>query len=170
MIIHWLSATSALPSIPANLFAQAQQNPSNRIPLWLWILIGLIVIAIGVIWTLWEEGELKKKQAQPALASEPGKQAAAAPMTRSLITEAKPTPSTPQDQDDLTRINGIGPKIARTLNDHGIFTFEQLAATEVSFLEALMMEREWHMADPNTWPAQAQALSEEKHQRRKKLE
>jgi len=158
-MIHWLSATIVPTSLPANLFAQAQQNPSNRIGLWLWILIGLIVIAIGVIWTLWEEDELKKKQAQPALASEPGKQAAVAPITKSLITEAKPTP---RDQDDLTQVNGIGPKIARILNEHGIFTFEELAVSKFSFLEGLMVEQGWQMADPTTWPAQAQALAEEK--------
>jgi hypothetical protein len=39
--------------------------------------------------------------------------------------------------------------MARILNDHGIFIFEQLAVTEVSFLEGLMAKRERYMADPN---------------------
>jgi predicted flap endonuclease-1-like 5' DNA nuclease len=68
----------------------------------------------------------------------------------------------PPKPDDLKVIVGIGPKIAKILNEYGIFTFEQLANTEVSFLEKLLEEREWHMADPSTWPAQAQTLAEQK--------
>ena len=105
-------------------------------------------------------GRVEEKAGPASLASEPVKQAAAAPIAkRTLIAEAKPTPISPRERDDLTRMNGIGPKIARILNDHGIFTFEQLAATEVSFLEGLMVEREWHWLiqtpgplKPKHWP------------------
>lgn len=163
MMIPLLSATIAPSSISAALFSQLQQNQFTRVPLWLWILIGLIVVAIGVIWTLWEEGDLKKKEARPALASEPVQQAASAPTAgRALAAEAKPIPPSPSEQDDLKQVLGIGPIIEQILNDHGIFTYEQLAATDVNFLESLMAEHEWHMAEPATWLAQARALAEQK--------
>lgn len=38
------------------------------------------------------------------------------------------TPSTWQTRDDLTRINGIGPKIQKKLNEMGIFSYRQIAA------------------------------------------
>ena len=38
---------------------------------------------------------------------------------------------TPVEPDELRKIEGIGPKIAEILNEHGILTFEQLAETKV---------------------------------------
>ncbi|MCK6628181.1 MAG: DUF4332 domain-containing protein [Anaerolineae bacterium] len=58
--------------------------------------------------------------------------------------------------DDLKVIEGIGPKIATLLNSAGITTFAQLAETEVSRLEQLLVEANLRrLADPATWPEQA---------------
>ncbi|GAB4412032.1 MAG: hypothetical protein Fur0044_06260 [Anaerolineae bacterium] len=58
--------------------------------------------------------------------------------------------------DDLKVIEGIGPKIAGLLNSAGITTFAQLAETEVSRLEQLLVEANLRrLADPGTWPEQA---------------
>jgi large subunit ribosomal protein L21 len=44
----------------------------------------------------------------------------------------------PEHPDDLTTIKGIGPVIAKQLNDEGIYTYEQLAElTEDEFEDAL---------------------------------
>ena len=65
----------------------------------------------------------------------------------------------PAVKQDLTRIEGIGPKIEGLLNDRGIVSYKQLSNTAVSFLEKMI-----HDAGPNfathrgmtrTWPAQA---------------
>jgi hypothetical protein len=63
--------------------------------------------------------------------------------------EAKPR------RDDLTRIEGIGPKIAGVLGGAGIATFAQLAATNVSRLEQILRDHELTLANPATWPEQA---------------
>ncbi len=57
--------------------------------------------------------------------------------------------------DDLKLIEGIGPKIASLLNEHGIFTFSELAATRVEKLEEILDQPRLRMADPRTWPQQA---------------
>ena len=43
----------------------------------------------------------------------------------------------PRDYDDLTVIKGIGPKFAKTLNEHGITSYKQLAELTKGEVEAL---------------------------------
>jgi hypothetical protein len=65
-------------------------------------------------------------------------------------------PPMPVEADDLTVIEGIGPKIARTLEAAGIGTFRELASAEVSRLvEILSQDRNLRMHNPESWPEQA---------------
>jgi predicted flap endonuclease-1-like 5' DNA nuclease len=73
-------------------------------------------------------------------------------------------PSEPDSPDDLKRIQGIGPKIASVLNEAGILTFAQLAATEVGRLQQILAESDSRMlrlADPSAWPQQAELAAAE---------
>jgi len=62
--------------------------------------------------------------------------------------------------NDLTRINGIGPKVASLLNESGIRTFAQLAQTDVTTLQAILEKAgaRYRLIDPTTWPEQADQL------------
>jgi predicted flap endonuclease-1-like 5' DNA nuclease len=68
----------------------------------------------------------------------------------------KPTPTRRQavKSDDLKRIEGIGPKIADTLQDAGISTYKQLARARVERLKGIVNDA-GIIADPTTWPEQA---------------
>ncbi len=55
---------------------------------------------------------------------------------------------------DLSKIEGIGPVIASTLNAAGIESFADLAATDADSLRALLAEAGLG-ADPTTWQEQA---------------
>jgi predicted flap endonuclease-1-like 5' DNA nuclease len=59
--------------------------------------------------------------------------------------------------DDLTRIEGIGPKISALLNQNGLHTFAQLAAGSVQQLQSILDSAgpRFRLADPQTWPEQA---------------
>jgi predicted flap endonuclease-1-like 5' DNA nuclease len=59
--------------------------------------------------------------------------------------------------DDLTKIEGIGPKIAQLLADAGITTFAALAATSVERLREILAAggSRYRLTDPGTWPEQA---------------
>jgi small subunit ribosomal protein S2 len=59
-------------------------------------------------------------------------------------------------EDDLKIIEGIGPHIARVLAGRGITTFAQLAATGVEQLEQIMREEKLRIANPESWPRQAE--------------
>jgi DNA-directed RNA polymerase subunit beta' len=58
--------------------------------------------------------------------------------------------------DDLTKIEGIGPKIAEHLNNAGILTYAQLAATKPEQIREILDAVGGLAAhDPGTWPDQA---------------
>ncbi len=58
--------------------------------------------------------------------------------------------------DDLTQIEGIGPKIASVLRSAGISTYEALAGSTATDLRAMLREEGLYFTDPTTWPEQAQ--------------
>jgi predicted flap endonuclease-1-like 5' DNA nuclease len=73
--------------------------------------------------------------------------------------------------DDLTRIEGIGPKISGLLQGAGISTFEQLAGTGVDRLEKMLADAKLSgLANPSTWPEQARLAAEGEWQRLETLQ
>jgi predicted flap endonuclease-1-like 5' DNA nuclease/FtsZ-binding cell division protein ZapB len=61
------------------------------------------------------------------------------------------------EKDDLTVIEGIGPKIQELLYQYGVRTYHQLADTDVVRLKEILSEAgpQLAMHDPGTWPSQA---------------
>jgi NADH-quinone oxidoreductase subunit I len=77
-----------------------------------------------------------------------------------LPPEPKPAavpPAVPAKADDLTKVEGIGPKINGLLKAAGITTFAALAAAQVSRLQEILAAAgaRYQLADPATWPEQA---------------
>lgn len=66
-------------------------------------------------------------------------------------------PIVESEPDNLRKIEGVGPAIERLLNEKGIYTFAELAATEIATLEAMLEEAgpRFSMQQPDTWPRQA---------------
>ncbi len=62
--------------------------------------------------------------------------------------------------DDLTIVEGIGPKINSLLHEAGIRTFFQLAEATPERLEEVLREAGLRLANPETWPEQARLASE----------
>jgi large subunit ribosomal protein L21 len=62
--------------------------------------------------------------------------------------------------DDLTRIEGIGPKVSKTLKEAGISTFEALSKAKVEDLQTILSDAGLKMMDPATWPEQAKLAAQ----------
>lgn len=75
-------------------------------------------------------------------------------------TRLAPVPALP---DDLVVIKGIGPVIARKLNDAGILTFADLAAITPERLRAIVGESIQRLADEEDILSQARTLAAEKN-------
>ncbi len=64
-------------------------------------------------------------------------------------------------KDDLTKIEGIGPKIAETLTAAGVSTFAELSKTDSDKIQEIIADvRGNHVSD--TWPKQASMAAEGK--------
>jgi len=120
----------------------------------------------------------KAKSAKPATAPsskpEAATQAPAAAAAPKAATPAAPEKATPaaaapakgagQKPDKLTKIEGIGPKIAEHLGAAGIITFADLANSPVSKLQEILTNAgpRYKMHVPDTWPQQAQLATDGK--------
>ncbi|GJM34207.1 MAG: hypothetical protein DHS20C18_32080 [Saprospiraceae bacterium] len=69
-----------------------------------------------------------------------------------------------REQDDLTRINGVGPFIQKQLNDIGIFTYEQISLLDQAAIEEVTREIGYFPGriEKDDWVGQAAALAEQK--------
>ena len=57
--------------------------------------------------------------------------------------------------DDLTKIEGIGPKVAKVLNDAGITTFDALATADAGEVQEALNAAGLQMMNPEGWIEQA---------------
>jgi predicted flap endonuclease-1-like 5' DNA nuclease len=115
------------------------------IPWWVWLLVIVVLLALLVWWWL----RYPEEKAAPAAKAEAE---AVRPIVEAPVLSEVEGPQ----PDDLTRIEGIGPKISGLLQAAGIATFAQLAATDVSRLKQIIAEAGLSaLADPTTWPEQA---------------
>ena len=74
--------------------------------------------------------------------------------------------------DDLTIVEGIGPKIAVVLNTNGITTFAQLAKADPAAMQEMLKKSggRFNMAKPETWPQQAELAASGNMDALKKLQ
>jgi ribosomal protein S13 len=72
--------------------------------------------------------------------------------------------------DDLTKIEGIGPKVSKALIKAGISTFEDLANTKVEDIQQILADAGLKMMDATTWPQQAKLAAEGDWDALKKLQ
>lgn len=125
---------------------------------WLWLIIILVVVLI-ILLIIWLLTRKKKAPAPPPAAAKPVV-APAAPVQTEL----------PVIPEDLTVIEGIGPKVHTLLREAGIQTFAQLAATEISKLDEIIDRAGLRMINVSTWSEQAKLAAEGKWDELKALQ
>jgi large subunit ribosomal protein L21 len=97
--------------------------------------------------------KVEAKKAEPKAKKEEAKAAPVAAKPKAKKATGK--------GDDLKKIEGIGPKIAETLNTAGISTFAELAKTDSAKISEIIADvRGNHVTD--TWPKQAQLAADGK--------
>ena len=72
-----------------------------------------------------------------------------------VVEPPQPEMEVPQPTDDLTVIEGVGPKVAALLEDDGVRTYGALAAADVGHLRQMLRRARLPFVDPETWPEQA---------------
>ncbi|MBN1641475.1 MAG: hypothetical protein JXA09_09585 [Anaerolineae bacterium] len=136
---------------------------------WGWVIVFAIVgLLLGVLigWILWGrkwkacekrarelEGTLHRQESEIAdLKAERQGAGVRIGELEAALADAQAATAEPED---LTVIEGIGPKVSGLLAQAGIINYAQLAAASVDRLREIMREASLAMADPSTWPDQA---------------
>lgn len=117
------------------------------LPWWAWLLLlGLLAL---ILWWLFSRGS------EPEPAPAPVRTATPQPVVAEPVAAVV---------DDLTRIEGIGPKISSVLAAAGITTFRELANASQDELQRVLAAADLRgsYGDPTTWPAQARLAAEGK--------
>ena len=76
--------------------------------------------------------------------------------------KATPKKETKSESDDLTKIEGIGPKGAEALVKAGVVSYEKLSKTKADKIKEILTEASSRMAhlDPTSWPKQAKMAAD----------
>lgn len=112
-----------------------------------------------------DEHETKPSAKSPTIKTSPVRKRAATTPSKTELVQTKSN-----DVDNLERIEGIGPKIASILNAAEITTFSALAAADVAHLNNILQNANLRLADPATWPEQAQLAAQGKWDELKTLQ
>jgi small subunit ribosomal protein S2 len=89
-----------------------------------------------------------------------------APAVEETAVEEKETPAEEKKEegkaDDLTKIEGIGPKGAEALVNAGLDSYEKLAGAKPEAIKEILTEASSRMAhlDPTSWPKQAKMAAD----------
>jgi predicted flap endonuclease-1-like 5' DNA nuclease len=107
-----------------------------------------------------EEKTITAKKAEPAKKAVATKKAESAKKAATPVkaeTPKKVTTKANSAEDDLTKIEGIGPKIAALLKADGIETFDKLSKTKAIAVKAILDKagNRYAVHNPATWADQA---------------
>ncbi len=112
------------------------------------------------------KAEVPKVQ-EPKTEKAPEKEAPKAEAPKAKAPKAK----SDAKGDDLTKIEGIGPKLKGIFHEAGVMTFADMAAKSADELREIMIEaggNRYARFNPETWPAQAKLAAEGKWDELKK--
>jgi predicted flap endonuclease-1-like 5' DNA nuclease len=150
---------------------EGQEAPPAR--KWLWALLPNVIVLAGVVAWLWLRRQSMRYEQptyiplapKPQRTTESKRNTASAPAA--TLGQAHPDEAA---ADDLTRVEGIGPKISHVLREAGILTYAQLAGTGLNELELMLHKAGIRLADPGTWPEQASLASAREWEALKELQ
>jgi helix-hairpin-helix protein len=100
---------------------------------WLWFLL-LGILLLAAIWWAFRREKTEKASLEPKERTRDERKAST---------------------DDLTKIEGIGPKVAKVLNDDGITTFDALAHANSTEVQNVLNDAGLQMMNPEGWIEQA---------------
>ena len=129
-----------------------QEGPDTGLSWLLLVVLGLFLVIVVVGWLV-----SRKRGSQPMVQPE---------------AHAEPEMHAMQEKsaDDLTVLEGIGPKVARVLNDAGIMSFADLAAADAGRVQDALDAAGLQMMDPEGWIEQAKLAANGDMEGLKKLQ
>jgi LPXTG-motif cell wall-anchored protein len=137
--------------------AESSNDSQSRWLFWVGINLG-VVAAAALVWLFLRKRKLAFQAALAAPESLSGPEIElplepiVMPVEEAPVEAAEALPVQP---DDLTKIEGIGPKISGALQAAGIQTFAQLAELTAEAIKPVLVKAGVRIANPASWPEQA---------------
>jgi hypothetical protein len=115
------------------IYSLQEAGPNTDLAWLLWVVLGFFLLIVVIGWLVSSRnGELVDVSNEAHVQS----------------SEAKPV-------DDLVKIEGVGPKVAKVLTEAGITTFEALADTNAADVQKVLSAAGLQMMNPEGWIEQA---------------
>lgn len=152
MMISLLSSLAA-----AQVLSTAEQEAITWVglPWWAWFLIFLAVV-LFVWWRLSASAAAMEKEAELIGDHEGEEHPEVLEEAHGIAEQLRMEALVETEADDLTVIEGIGPKISATLNQAGIMTYAQLADAEADRLDQIINQAGLRMVSVETWSEQSE--------------
>jgi predicted flap endonuclease-1-like 5' DNA nuclease len=131
-----------------------KNHKKNYLFLWIGLFLGIITSFLYFLFNLREN----KKDLSNAFVDKYINVDPEQPLPKLIEKPSAKKPVKKTQKDDLTQIKGIGPAIERLLNENNIFSFEKLSTMKIKDLEDILSQKNFRLADPTTWPEQANLL------------
>ncbi len=108
--------------------------------------------------------EKVETKATPVVEKAPEPTVEAEPIKEEVKKEKAAPKKAKTESDDLTKIEGVGPKAAEALTNAGMGTYADLAKGDANKIKEVLTEASSRMAhlDPTSWPKQAQMAADGK--------
>jgi len=117
------------------LYLLSEESPNSSLSWLLWIALGFFFLMVVVGWLT-----SRNKGGSPEVQHEVHKEKKSA--------------------DDLTKLEGIGPKVAKVLNEAGIMSFADLAHAEAAKVQGTLNAAGMQMMNPEGWIEQAKLAAQ----------
>ena len=101
---------------------------------WIWYMILAVLVLLLIFWWLNRRRDVQLEEPQKEIRQ----------------------PQQAKGADDLKRIEGIGPKVEKVLNEAGITTFADLAGANPAEVQEMLNSADLQMMKPEGWIDQAE--------------
>jgi small subunit ribosomal protein S2 len=133
-------------------FSGSLQDAGDTIG-WTWYLLLVLVVLALILGWIYQQSKKQSKEVEKK-------------------AESRETESSKREvrEDDLTRIEGIGPKVDKILKRAGIKSFDDLSSADPAEVKSVLNEAGLQMMSPEGWVEQAQLAAEEDWEGLQKLQ
>lgn len=122
---------------------------------WVWYLLIVLIVAGAITWWIYQQSKKQSQEDKKELEKEKEQEREKREGSKVQATPKQET-SREVSEEDLTKIEGIGPKVAKVLRDAGIRNFDSLARADAAEVKSVLNEAGLQMMSPEGWIEQAE--------------
>ena len=135
------------------LFEEA--GPNTELGWLLYVFLGFFLLMVIIGWLVSRPKAVQPHVSPATHGQHEEKIAAVEPVSAPGLEQAPILPAAQTVSDDLVKLEGIGPKVAKVLNEAGISTFAALAAANATEIQKTLSAAGLQMMNPQGWIEQA---------------